>query len=250
MKTLFLIHNFNKTALFCAALASAFAIGKVQAQAVNFDNTGSWDGSTSIDSWGTGGTATYGETFVAPSVGSVTLNDFTFYLHELDAASSTITYEAAIYAWSGDVATGGTGVATGSALFSVNLSLTGDVDTFDAVTVNTGGVTLTPGANYVALFTTSDPYSLAQNGTTSATFDWGMVNSSVANDGGGTLVWYNNQTSSQLTDGETWDGSPNGVGGGALVWKADFNAVPEPSTLALISLGVAGLFVSRRKANQ
>jgi len=242
---MFSIHKFNKIILFCAALASAIATGKVQAhqaQAVNFDNTGSWDGSTSLSDWGTSGsTATYGETFVAPSAGSVTLNDFTFYLNEIDESSTTITYEAAIYAWSG------TGVATGSALFSANLSLTGNVDAFDAVTVNTGGLTLTPGDNYVALFTTSDPTSLAQNGTTSAGFGWGWVDSSVANDGGGTFVYYNNQTSSQLTDGSTWD---NSSGFGPLAWKADFTTVPEPATLALISLGVAGLFVSRRKSNK
>jgi hypothetical protein len=240
MNTRSLAQRFNNIGLFGMVLAGAIAADKVQAQ-ISYDNTGSWNGSTYVSSWGLPNTQTFGETLAAPFLSRVSLDDFTFYL-EQTSSLSPISFAAVIYAWSGDR-------ATGSALFSQNLTVTGD-GTFQAVTVTTGGVMLSPGASYVALFTTSDPTSIAENGSLSATFRWGQVGASVANDGGGTFVYDNHSTCSQLTDGSTWSGAVNSFG--PLAWKADFStsAVPEPSTIALVGFGVAGLFACRRKSNK
>ena len=225
------------------------AAAQVQAQSVSYDNTGAWDGVQSLSVWGTGldCTATYGETFFAPSLSSVSLDSFTFYLQGdsyFGGSGNSVTFQADIYSWDGI-----NSVATGPALFSQNFLFT-DNGSFQAVTANTGGITLTPGASYIALFTTSDPASLGANGNSTAGFYWERVGSSEVNDGGGSGVYYNNSTSSQLTDGSTWDGGTNSFG--TFAWQATFNTdpTPEPSTIALAGLGIAALLLRRNKSKK
>ena len=192
--------------------------------------------------WGPLETATYGETFIAPSLSSVALNRFTFFLEDESGSGDTVAFQADVYAWDPV-----NNVATGSALFSENLSLT-STGGLQAIAVNTGAVLLSSGADYVAVFTTSDPISLAANASSQVPFLWSAVDAPQPNDGGGTAVYYNNDVVSQLTDGSPWDG---GTGTElSLAWQATFNEVPEPSTLALVGLGAVAVLFRRKTAQK
>ena len=80
---------------------------------------------------------------------------------------------------------------------SANMTLTyntlTDNGTFQAVTINTGGVALTPGTAYIALLTTSDPASILANKNSQGGFVFGAT-SHGSNDGGGGFNYYNNST--------------------------------------------------------
>ena len=225
--------------------------GSARAQTTTFDtstDTGLFPG------WGPGAYYTFGQTFVAPGSGpTISLNNFTFYLQG-GGQNTTIYFQADVFAWTGQLTGGGTtGQATGAALFSDNTS-TYDDGTLKAVPINTGGLTLTPGQDYVALFTASDPTSIAKNGASDDTFNWGssydgdVPGPHGANNGGGGFVFYNNDTLSQLTDGSTWDTAGGQPDFGYLAWQASFSPVPEPTTLALGGLGGLALWLRRRKA--
>ncbi len=226
-----------------AGFGAALTLLAPSSGATTFDTTPSWDGSAFISSWGPGGTQTYGETFIAPS--DSTLQSFTFYLR---SDSGTTTFQADVYAWSGNLKGGNSPQgATGPALFtSPNMSLTAN-GSFQTVTVNTGGVSLTPGHAYVALLTTSDPASILANTGSFQSWEWGDTQlTHVANDGGGGFNFYNNATSSELNT-TSWDDFSDF---GDLAWKAVFGpsvAVPEPTALSIILVGLAGLGFARRR---
>jgi hypothetical protein len=212
-------------ALLCAAVPAP-------AQSVLYDNP-----QTSViapfGSVNSESTATYGTIFYAPAGGIATLNDFTVYFE----GSETVAYQADVYAWNGSE-------ATGPALFSQNSSMTGD-GSLQAVTTTTGGVNLTSGSEYVAFFTTSDPGSIAANTVADGDWFFGLASGPLPNGEGGDMVYFNNQTSDQLTT-QTWDET-----GGFIysAFQADFNTspVPEPTTLALAGLSGLGLLLFRRR---
>jgi hypothetical protein len=166
-----------------------------------YDTTASWNGS-SISAWGSvqsGATATYGQTFIAPT-GDNVLQNFTFYVNGF-GGQGTVTYQADVYAWSGSLVAGNSPQgSTGSPLFSLsNLTFT-DNGSFQAVTINTGGVALTPGNAYVALFTTSDPTSITANSDSTGNFAFGAnLFAHGSNNGGGGFNYYDNTSSSQLS---------------------------------------------------
>ena len=141
---------------------------------------------------------------------------------------------------------GGGGEATGPALFeSPSITAIGD-DTFDPFTVNTGGLQLTAGDPYVALFTVSD---MPDYNASTGTAEWGNIASHVANDGSGGFVFYNTGGDFSLLNNSVWD---NFSDYGDSAWTADFLApivttTPEPSTFALIALSFAGIVAVRTR---
>ncbi|MCS6777086.1 MAG: PEP-CTERM sorting domain-containing protein [Chloroherpetonaceae bacterium] len=209
-----------------------------------YDTTGSWNGITFIHPWGYPDTATYGQTFFAPAVDNI-LEDFTFYIY-LDQGFQ-IQYKAHVFAWSGSMFGGGGGQATGLPLYSSSSLVLNGTGTFQAVTINTGGVPLVSGSPYVALFTISDPVDYANSNGSSR---WGCPLTHVSNDGGGGFVFYNNGNNFALLNSSMWD---NFADFGDLAWRATFRsgsggAVPEPGSVALLlGMGACGLVAMRRR---
>ena len=91
-------------------------------------------------------TPTYGQTFT-PTSDQTNLNSFSFKFSAETPTLAPIQYSAQIYQWNG------TNV-TGSALFTSPLTAAPISADYTTVTLNTGGVGLTSGQQYVVFFTT------------------------------------------------------------------------------------------------
>jgi hypothetical protein len=216
----------------CALLTSA-----VHAQ--NIDTTPSWDGFSFIYPFGVPDTSTYGQTFTVGS--SSTLDSFSFFV--TPSSGDPIDYKAYVYAWDGV-----NNHATGPALFASAPSVIGNSGSgFTEIITNTGGVSLTSGAQYVAFFSVSELYT--GSGGTNA---WGYIGSD-AYSGGGFWFFNNVDDFSALTT-DTWE---NFIGGGVddLAFKASFSgsasAVPEPGAVAfglVMGGGLGGLILRRRRS--
>jgi hypothetical protein len=181
-----------------------------------------WDGSSFISTWGGGATNTYGEVFTAPG-GALT--SFTF---EVNDEGSPANFIAEVYAWNGSV-TGGAGPqgTGGPALYTSGPLTTSGDGLFDAITINTGGVALTTGQNYVI-----DLYDASGDGVAGGWGDTQGGHPGVAGDGG---FNFNNGPSNAAV----WDDFGDF---GSLAYSATFaGSVPEPSSWALMLLGFGAL---------
>jgi hypothetical protein len=231
-----------------AAIALLGAWGaSSRAGTVLYDTTPAWDGVTSSAGFGSvqsGFTPTFGQTFLAPDSGGLLLN-FSFSLTDF-TPGDTLTFQPAVYQWSSSLLGGNPPQgAIGSPIF-VGPDLTfQDNGTFQQVTVDTGAVPLTPGATYVALLTTTDPGSLAQNSSATGLYQWGLTGFFIhqPNDGGGGFVFNSSPDYSQLNNG-SWSTTDDF---GDLAWSATILTVPEPSSLILCGLGLVGLLAFRQR---
>jgi MYXO-CTERM domain-containing protein len=222
-----------------AALAMLAAWeARAGADTVIYNTTPEWDGTTAIAAWGSvqsGFTATVGQTFVAPA-NVLTLDSFSFHITDF-TPGDTLSFQADVYAWSGSLLGGNPPqAATGPALFTSPDMVFVDTGGFQTVTIDTAGTTLTPGAAYIALLTTSDPGSIAANGSSLGLYELGLTGFFVhqPNNGGGGFNFYNNTSSSQLNT-TLWDDFADN---GDLAWTAIFTTVPEPGGVTLLGLGL------------
>lgn len=108
---------------------------------------GAWNGTSFISSYGVPNTATYGQT-ITPNANQTTLKNFTFQLSQ--TAGTPPNYQAYVYAWDSV-----TNRITGSALYTSAVMTSPSGAAYQAVSINTGSTTLSPGQQYVLFLTTS-----------------------------------------------------------------------------------------------
>lgn len=211
--------------------ATLILIVSASAQAAVIETTSSWDGSQSIQPFGETNTATYGQTFTVGADSS--LNSFSFFIND-SVNPDYVDFEAYVMSWDGSM-------ATGSILYqSAGMSTTnnGGLDGMEQFTINTGGLDLTAGSQYVAFFSASNLF----DGIVGTSVVGGMGTNPYAD---GNFVYMNNGSDfSQLTAASWTQWAAYD-----LAFEMDFGAagVSEPATLLLMGLGLAGLGFSARK---
>ena len=169
-------------------------------------------------------TATYGETFMAPTNGDNVLQNFSFWMAG-PYQSGNIILGAYIATWTGNHA--------GTLLYSsnsVNYDNTGEAQLSFSVP---GGLALTPGANYVMFLSVSQYYGQSQG--------LSYIDAGSATIPGGGFVYNNNGGDFNSLFSSSWSGplTPD--------WAVtlDFNSgggggVPEPASLFLLGSGLLG----------
>lgn len=186
------------------------------AGAVVLDTTGLWNGSDWVAPFGS--VATFGQVVTAPEI---TLLDFTFYMKQ-----SAFQFAGYVYEWDGLKAVGP------QLYYSGPMSTTGS-DTFEAITFDTGGVSVTPGTKYV-LFASVANFSqpVYEEGKWGYLTDKGSLSSHFVFD-----LSLNPATWTTTT----WDFATGQiiVTGDTLAFKATFSDAPVPLPGAVLLLGSA-----------
>jgi hypothetical protein len=170
-------------------------------------------------------TTTYGQVFTVPTDGNTRLDSFSFYI-----SGSLLKAYGGVAAW--------TGTGAGPELFASN-AFKANFNSFTQITVNTNGVDLVAGEQYVVYFSTA---GIAGNsGSDSMQFGSGgsVFNGIAWDNGGGDSPNHDDWLGAQNYEGKAFAGS--------LGFSAPPASVPEPGSLALLGLGVAGLAGARRR---
>jgi len=230
--------NLFRLPLFCIAATTLASVSFAQ---TTFDTMSSWDGGTAISSFGNPDSATYGQTFLAPTDSKML--DYSFQL--LGSTGTTFQLRGMLFDWTGSL-TGPGGGGLGSAIYTSAPIVVNGNGAFQQVTINPN-MNLIPGHSYVAAISVSDPTDYdATTGTGSVGFNW---YSHGANNGGGGFVWSNNGNDvSALSSGwSTW----NDFGDAAYTAHfASAQAVPEPASMLALGGGALAVLRRRRKARQ
>lgn len=214
-----------KKTLLLLSLLLAFAV-------CGFANTSYNNFTGYSDYWhpfGNPDTATYGETFTAPTNGDDTLTSVTFYMGDPYAAGDIIM-SAYLATWTGTNA----GSLVGSTL-AFDYANTGP----SAITIGGGGLTLTPGASYVFFLSVSESYGLSAGEA--------YIVPGSATIPGGAFVYYNNEGNFNELFTNAWDAT-----GLKPDWAIDAEftggSTPEPGSLLLLGTGLlGGIGALRRK---
>jgi len=175
-------------------------------------------------------TATYGETFTAPTNGDDMLTSVTFYMGDADVPGDIIM-SAYLATWTGTNA--GTLIGSSAPFDFPNSGQT-------ALTFGVSVPNLTPGASYVLFLSISESYGQSAGEA--------YIVPGSATIPGGNFVYYNNGGDFNALFTNAWDAT-----GIKPDWAMDMEfaptgATPEPGTLMLLGSGLlGGLGVIRRK---
>ncbi|MBX9698173.1 MAG: PEP-CTERM sorting domain-containing protein [Acetobacteraceae bacterium] len=204
-----------------AGLALTLGAAATPATAAVFTNAPSDAGT--IFSFGAPDTTSYGQVFLAPGG---TLQSWTF---SLDAAN-TGGFKLVVADWNGSQ-------AVGPALYesAVMNGVPGGIQAYTFSGINLG---LTAGDDYIAYITVAGVGSpLGGSGVAGSSGDGGL---------GGGFRFLNSNGTDPLTLNNPWSNwsVPN------MTFTAEFGEVqiPEPGSLALLGLALAGLVATRRRA--
>ncbi|MEM7553528.1 MAG: PEP-CTERM sorting domain-containing protein [Cyanobacteria bacterium P01_A01_bin.84] len=205
------------------------------AQAAMINTISSWNGRRSARPFGERNTATYGQTF---TVGADNiLDNFTFFLQN-KSGPDAVDFAAYVMAWNG-------AKATGSKLYeSTQRSTDLNVPGMQKFTFKTGGINLTPGAQYVAFLSASDFFDGIRGKA-----KMGYLGRDIYYGGG--FVFSNNRSNFKKLKRQKW----SHFHGRDAAFKASFSStkqeVPEPLTiLGVITAGGMGLSMGWKKKMQ
>jgi hypothetical protein len=239
-------------------LAGSTITSTCTAAAVTYDTAPYWASiGGSLGGMGTAATSTFGQTFIAPSGPTVTLNDFSFRAETSFPFEGTANLQmrAFVFSWSGSLIGHGGGAVGNplymSAPFQFSPPNRPDGWVPLSATIGGNGLVLTPGQRYVMGFTISNPadYAASQG---SIEFQCLAVRHppfpvpAHVNFGSGGAVWLNNSNNFIALNTTVWD-TWGDIG--AMAFTAHFTVVPEPSSVAVALLGVS-IVVSAVTANR
>jgi hypothetical protein len=174
-------------ALSATLIAGAVVSLSVNAQSSTIDTYPSWDGISWISGWSAGGTYVYGQT-ITPTSEQTNLTSFGFSLSAFNTGSPP-QYTAGIYQWNGSL-------NVGPALFTSSVLTAPDSLSFVQVSINTGGVRLISGQQYVLFLST-----IGQPNTATNAYRWAFISTGPYTLGN--FVYSNDGTS--ITN--TWSGN-------------------------------------------
>ncbi|QMV74124.1 IPTL-CTERM sorting domain-containing protein [Comamonas piscis] len=200
------------------ALSMALATSAVNAQSI--DTTTTWDGSSSVSSFGLPNTATYGQTIMAPTL-PAKLQAFEI---RINPQGMAFPFKFYVYEWD-PVAQ----QATGPQMYASAVQTTEAVSVFQTYAVSDLNVTLVPGKSYVLFASVSEtPGPVASS-------RWGSVDGGSYADG--QFVFVNNSGNPSAWTSQQW--TTNWNGGIDLAFKAGIFYVGAP-VAPMLSLDSTG----------
>lgn len=216
------------------------------------ETTSFWDGLMQVQPFGKPNTATYGQTFVAPSSDNV-LNSFSFFLRDMGGGPD-LEFQGFVAAF--DPTVGVTRIVGATLFESAIRAGPSTTSTFTRYDFDVGGLTLTPGSTYVAFMSASGHFGAIPLATSQAS--WGQIQTNAIDPyAPGHFVFNNNANDLSLLFTTSW----LSFDGGDLAFEMQFTGgpepspgvVPEPSTVVLMGTGMGILLlgvVRRRRRTQ